>query len=165
MVDKFTQLPETVDDIMKLQETLTADCTFSAVKLSSKKRILERICAIAVNKVPDLDQKQLLKSILEREKMGSTGIGNGIAIPHGRLTNTKKVIAIVLTSEAPIPFDAIDNRAVDIFVALFVPENSCDEHLQTLQSIAQLFSDKIFCKRIRKCLTDDELFQLIQQAD
>ena len=165
MVDAFAHVPVDLNNIMKLQETLTLDCTFSTVKLNSKKRILERICAIAVNTAPDLDQKKLLKSILEREKMGSTGIGNGIAIPHGRLSNTKKVIAIVLTTEEAIAFDAIDNRDVDIFIALFVPENSCDEHLQTLQSIAQLFSDKTFCKRVRKCLTNEELFELIQQAN
>ena len=71
--------------------------------------------------------------------MGSTGIGNGIAIPHGRLSKCKIVVAVVVTTETPINFDAIDNRPVDIFIALFVPEDACKEHLTTLQSIAKFF--------------------------
>jgi len=101
---------------------------------------------------------------MAREKMGSTGIGNGIAIPHGRLNGTEQVIAIVMTTEQAISFDAIDNRPVDIFIALFVPEDHCQEHLTTLQSIAKIFSNKSIAKQARKCQNDNELFQLIQQA-
>jgi PTS system nitrogen regulatory IIA component len=148
---------------MKLQNILTADCTLCSVSLSSKKRILEKIASVASTKIPELDHHQLLSSLLEREKMGSTGIGNGIAIPHGRLTDTNDVVAVFLTSKSPIAFDAIDNRDVDIFIALFVPENCCDEHLSTLQSIAQLFSDKNTCKQVRKCNDDQKLFDYIKQ--
>ncbi|MCJ8319956.1 MAG: PTS sugar transporter subunit IIA [Colwellia sp.] len=147
---------------MKLQDILTLDSTCCCVPINSKKRILEKICSLAVNKIPDLDQHQLLDSLMEREKMGSTGIGNGIAIPHGRLNNTQQVIAVLITSEQAIDFDAIDNRSVDIFIALFVPEDSCDEHLSTLQSIAKLFSNKNNGKLIRKCRTNEQLFGLIQ---
>ncbi len=148
---------------MKFQNILTADCTLCSVPVNSKKRVLEKICSVAVNKLPELDQHELLDSLLEREKMGSTGIGNGIAIPHGRLTNTKQVIVVILTTEQAIPFDAIDNRDVDIFVALFVPENACKEHLSTLQSIAKVFSDKNICKQVRKCTSDDSLYTIVNQ--
>ncbi len=148
---------------MKLKDILTLDCTFCSVPINSKKRILEQICSIAVTKMPVLDQHQLLDSLMEREKMGSTGIGNGIAIPHGRLANTTQVIAVVLTTAQPIAFDAIDNRPVDIFIALFVPENCCKEHLSTLQSIAKAFSNKETCKKIRKSSSNNELFTLISQ--
>ncbi len=147
---------------MKLQQLLTPDSTRSLVPINSKKRILEEICLLAANKIPDLDQHQLLDSLMEREKMGSTGIGNGIAIPHGRLANEQHAVAVLITTEKAIAFDAIDNRAVDIFIALFVPENCCDEHLSTLQSIAKLFSNKNNSKQIRKAQTDEQLFQLIQ---
>jgi len=147
---------------MKLQDILTKDCTNCSVPINSKKRILEKICTLAVNKIPDLDQHQLLDSLMEREKMGSTGIGNGIAIPHGRLNKAEKVVAVLITTEQAIAFDAIDDRAVDIFIALFVPEDCCDEHLSTLQSIAKLFSDKSNGKLIRRCSSDEQLFELIQ---
>lgn len=141
-----------------------SDCTHRAVSGTSKKRVLENIAALAAEKLPSHSTYDLLESLLAREKMGSTGIGNGIAIPHGRLKNATDVIAVLVTTEEPINFDAIDNRAVDIFIALFVPEESCQEHLSTLQSIAKLFSEKAFCKQVRKCTSSEELFALIQRV-
>jgi len=149
---------------MQLSEILTTSCTSCDVAVTSKKRILEKICQLAANQVSDVDQDELLESLLDREKMGSTGIGNGIAIPHGRLPNASKAVAVLITTEKTIDFDAIDNREVDIFVALFVPENSCKEHLDTLQSIAKLFSDKKMLKQVRKCNDNQALYNLIQQA-
>ncbi|MCP4986355.1 MAG: PTS IIA-like nitrogen regulatory protein PtsN [Colwellia sp.] len=149
---------------MHLSEILTTSCTSCDVAVTSKKRILEKICQLAANQVTEIEQDELLESLLDREKMGSTGIGNGIAIPHGRLPNASKAIAVLITTEKTIDFDAIDNREVDIFVALFVPEDSCKEHLDTLQSIAKLFSDKKVLKQVRKCSDDQALFNLIQQA-
>lgn len=149
---------------MKLQDILTLDCTLCAVPATSKKRLLDTICETAAKYITELNQQELLESLMNREQMGSTGIGNGIAIPHGRLTQTSNVVAVLLTTQEPIDFDAIDNRPVDIFVALFVPESCCDQHLSTLQSIAKLFSDKQTCKQVRKCETSEHLFQLVQQA-
>ena len=114
--------------------------------------------------ITDIEPDELLTSLLNREKMGSTGIGNGIAIPHGRLPNTNKAVAVLVTTEKTIDFDAIDNKEVDIFIALFVPENSCQAHLDTLQNIAKLFSDKQVIKQVRKCNDDQTLYNLIQQA-
>ena len=148
--------------MMKLQDILTKDCTHCLVSIHSKKRILEEVCSIAVNKISGLDQHQLLESLMTRERMGSTGIGNGIAIPHGRIQSDQQVVAVLITTEQPIEFDAIDNRPVDIFIALFVPEDCCEEHLSTLQSIAQLFSDKNNCKQLRKCRDNEQLFDFIQ---
>ena len=148
---------------MKLKDILTQDCTFCSVAVTSKKRILEKICMVAASKIDGYSHQELLESLMARENMGSTGIGNGIAIPHGRLTGHKQAIAILLTSESPIKFDAIDNRAVDIFIALFVSEDSCQEHLSTLQSIAMMFADKKTSKLVRKCKDNFQLFQLIQQ--
>ncbi|REL30640.1 PTS IIA-like nitrogen regulatory protein PtsN [Thalassotalea euphylliae] len=150
---------------MKLQDILTEDCTSCAVPLSSKKKILEQICSIATSHIPEHSTFELLQSLLAREKMGSTGIGNGIAIPHGRLTGTNQVVAVLMTTEQPVAFDAIDNRAVDIFVALFVPEDCCKDHLSTLQSIAKLLSNKQINKKIRKCTSNHELYELINQAE
>jgi len=149
---------------MTLQDILTLDCTQCAVPASSKKRILEQICLLASEKMSNCSAGDLLESILNREKMGSTGIGNGIAIPHGRLSNTDKTMAILLTTEKAIDFDAIDNKAVDIFICLFVPQDSTQDHLDTLQNIAQLFSDRKTAKQVRKCTNSLQLFNFIQQT-
>jgi len=95
--------------------------------------------------------------------MGSTGIGNGIAIPHGRIPNSNKAIAVIITTENAINFEAIDSRNVDIFISLFVPKDSCQAHLDTLQNIAKLFSDKKIIKQVRKCTDEQALFELISQ--
>jgi PTS system nitrogen regulatory IIA component len=149
---------------MKLQDILTPDCTICAAPGSSKKRVLEYLSSLAAEKLEGHDTFQLLESLVKREKMGSTGIGNGIAIPHGRLENASKPIAVVITTEQAINFDAIDHRPVDVFIALFAPEEECQNHLSTLQSIAQIFRDKQFCKQVRKCESNQALFELIQQA-
>ena len=149
---------------MKLQDILTLDCTLCAVKGTSKKKLLEIICATAAKKIDSLDSYQLFDSLMAREKVGSTGIGNGIAIPHGRLANTSQVIVVLLTSEQAVEFDAIDNRAVDIFIALFVPEENCQQHLSTLQSIAKIFSNKQVVKQVRKCQNSQMLFDVIKHA-
>ena len=148
---------------MMFQTLLSPDCTFSAVAGRSKKRILEKIAEVAADKISNSSAHELLESLMVRERMGSTGIGGGIAIPHGRLSNTNDVVCVMLTSEKPVEFDAIDNRPVDIFIALFVPEDSCKQHISTLQSIAKVFSDKEICKQARRCESDQALFNLIQQ--
>jgi len=149
---------------MTLHNILTLSCTQCAVPVQSKKRLLEQICQLAAHELGDVSASDLLDSLLNREKMGSTGIGNGIAIPHGKLKNTDKAIAVFLTTEQAIDFDAIDNRPVDIFICLFAPEGNTQEHLETLQSIAKLFSDRKTAKRVRKCVNQQEMFNLIQQA-
>lgn len=147
---------------MKLTNLINENCTLCAVPVNSKKRVLELLCEKAAESFEEFNTYTLLENLLAREKMGSTGIGNGIAIPHGRLTEGDKVIVVIATTQSPIEFDAIDNRPVDIFIALFVPEENCQQHLSTLQSIAQIFSNKQICKQVRKCQTSTELFNLLK---
>lgn len=148
---------------MNFQDILNPDCTLCAVSGGSKKRVLETISEIAATQIPSMTKHDLLESLLKREQVGSTGIGGGIAIPHGKLSSHDEVVCVVLTTEQPITFDAIDNRPVDIFIALFVPEEKCNEHICTLQSIAKVFNDKETCKKARKCESNQALFELIQQ--
>lgn len=98
---------------------------------------------------------------MNREKLGSTGIGRGIAIPHGRMSGAEEPLALVLVSETPINFDAIDNRPVDIFVALIVPDGDNQQHLKTLATIADKLNNKDFCKQLRSAKSDTELYQVI----
>ncbi|GAC15078.1 PTS IIA-like nitrogen regulatory protein PtsN [Aliiglaciecola lipolytica] len=146
---------------MEIKDILSPDCTSCAVQGTSKKRILETISLLAAEKINDIDQTTILNSLVSREKMGSTGIGNGIALPHGRLSGLKDVVAILLTSAPSISFDAIDNCPVDIFFAIFVPEDKAAGHLQTLATIASKLSDKEILKRIRGAESDAQLYEAI----
>jgi PTS system nitrogen regulatory IIA component len=142
---------------MEIQAIVSLDRTECAVQCNSKKRILEIISDIAAKNNPDIDQATVLASLLARERMGSTGIGNGIALPHGRLPGLEHVIAIIVTSHPAIDFDALDDQPVDIFFALLVPEEKTECHLQTLATVAGKLSDKETVKAIRRASTSDDI--------
>ena len=142
---------------MNLQAILSTNRTQCAVQCNSKKRILEIISELAAENNTDIDQETVLAALVGRERMGSTGIGNGIAIPHGRLQNLSRVMAIVVTSDPAIDFDAIDDKPVDIFFALLVPEDNSNVHLQTLSGIASKLSDKERVKLIRNAQSSDDI--------
>lgn len=148
---------------MEIQDILSPDCTKCAVQGTSKKRILEVISQIASQHIEDIEQSDILASLLSREKMGSTGIGNGIALPHGRLSGLENVLAVLVTCNPPVQFDAIDNKPVDIFFALFVPEDQAQGHLQTLATIASKLSDKSTVKSLRNAGGSQQLFEAIAQ--
>ncbi len=142
---------------MIISDIISLDRTECAVNCQSKKRIFEVISEIAVKGNPQLDLTHVLTAMLSREKMGSTGIGNGIAIPHGRIEGIEDIVAIIVTSEEPVQFDAIDDKPVDIFFALLVPSEQTQEHLQTLSSIARKLSDKEIVKAIREAASKDQI--------
>ena len=146
---------------MEIKDILHPDCTLCAVQGTSKKRVLELISQIANQHLIDIDQATILSSLTCREKMGSTGIGNGIALPHGRLQELENVMAIVVTSKKPIDYDAIDNAPVDIFFAILVPEDKASEHLGTLSAIATKLNNKDTLSLMRQAKTDQELFEAI----
>jgi PTS system nitrogen regulatory IIA component len=147
---------------MDIQALVSLDNTQCGVQCNSKKRILEIISNIAADNNPSIESATVLESLLVREKMGSTGIGNGIALPHGRLDQLDRVIAIVVTSQPAIDFDAIDDKPVDIFFALLVPSEQTEGHLQTLAMIAQKLSDKQRVKAIRNAITSDDIVTALQ---
>ncbi|MFZ8199058.1 PTS IIA-like nitrogen regulatory protein PtsN [Alteromonas portus] len=146
---------------MDIQAIVSLDRTECAVQCNSKKRILEIIADIAAKQNDNIDQATVLNSLMARERMGSTGIGNGIALPHGRLAGLEKVIAIVVTSTPAIDFDALDEKPVDIFFALLVPEEQTEGHLQTLATVAGKLSDKETIKAIRRATTSDDILSAL----
>jgi PTS system nitrogen regulatory IIA component len=149
---------------MKLSSIINKDCSKAAVLFNSKKRVLEYISELAHEQLPQLNQHDILNALMTREKLGSTGIGKGIAIPHGRMAGIEQVTAMLLVNQQGIPFDAIDNRPVDIFLALIVPEGDNQQHLKTLAEIAGKLNDKEFCKQLRNASNDDELYEIIASA-
>ncbi|MCG9963155.1 MAG: PTS IIA-like nitrogen regulatory protein PtsN [Shewanella sp.] len=145
---------------MELRTILRPECTTCATP-GSKKKVLELISDLAAAQYPTLSSQAIFESLVAREKMGSTGIGNGIAIPHGRLTDITQPIAILIKCEEPIAFDAIDKQPVDILFALLVPADQCQQHLSTLSCMAEKLSDKQVLKQLRKTHDETELYQVI----
>ncbi|MBU1309635.1 PTS IIA-like nitrogen regulatory protein PtsN [Rheinheimera muenzenbergensis] len=147
--------------MMNLSSMLAENCTKSAVLFNSKKRILEYIAELAHQQLPDIAEYSILEALTTREKLGSTGIGGGIAIPHGKLKNVTEPKLVFVVSKETIPFDAIDNQPVDIFCAILIPEQQCQAHLSTLAAIARLLSQKELTKKIRHAETNQQLYQLL----
>ncbi len=146
---------------MNLSSMLSEDCTKSAVLFNSKKRILEYIAELAHQHMPELAESTVFEALMAREKLGSTGIGGGIAIPHGKLKGVTSPVLVFVVSQDAIQFDAIDNQAVDIFCAILIPENQCQTHLTTLAGIARLLSQKEITRKIRHAASDQALYQLL----
>lgn len=151
---------------ISLSDVLTPACTCNKIHCTSKKRALEIISELAAKQL-ELPENLLFDALLAREKMGTTGIGGGIAIPHGRIDceQTQQACAVFIHLEQPIAFDAIDNQGVDLLFALFVPSDQCQTHLHTLSLIAKRLADKALCRRLRQAQSDEELYNIITNDD
>ncbi|WP_417763544.1 PTS IIA-like nitrogen regulatory protein PtsN [Shewanella sp.] len=145
---------------MELSTILRPECTTCATP-GSKKKVLELISDLAAAQYPNLSSQAIFESLLARERMGSTGIGNGIAIPHGRIESIDTPVAVLIKCDEAIAFDAIDNQPVDILFALIVPADQCQQHLSTLSAMAEKLSDKQILKQLRKAADEHELYQVI----
>ncbi|MCU7942610.1 MAG: PTS IIA-like nitrogen regulatory protein PtsN [Candidatus Thiodiazotropha sp. (ex Cardiolucina cf. quadrata)] len=135
------------------------------VEAASKKRVLEQLGHRLAEAVPDLNQDMVFDALLERERLGSTGLGKGIALPHARMPHITEALAAFVQLPEGIDFDAIDNQPVDLAFAMLVPEEATDEHLQLLAKLAQMFDDHDFCSELRQATTAQDLYQLIQQRE
>ncbi|RUO66099.1 PTS IIA-like nitrogen-regulatory protein PtsN [Pseudidiomarina planktonica] len=150
---------------MDLTSLLSPDCTRCAVSGASKKKVLETISQLAAPRLSGTTRHDVFESLLNRERLGSTGIGLGIAIPHGRLPSASQPVAVLLTLTDPVDFDAIDNQPVDIVFALLVPEDQHEAHLNTLANIAKRMNDKDCTRALREASSDEQLFDLFTTDD
>jgi PTS system nitrogen regulatory IIA component len=135
---------------MQIAEILTPDRIQCKVVCKSKKDSLDILAKSIANGDASLTQTEVFNCLLARERLGSTGLGHGIAIPHGRLKHSNITIAAFLQLKNGINYDAVDEQPVDLLFALIVPEKSTDEHLQILSRLAEMFSDKKLVDRIRR---------------
>ncbi|MCC5855835.1 MAG: PTS IIA-like nitrogen regulatory protein PtsN [Idiomarina sp.] len=149
---------------MDLRDILSPDCTRSAVRDTSKKKLLEVISQMVAPKLGGVSRDDVFDSLLQRERLGSTGIGLGIAIPHGRLANANHPVAVLITLAQPIEFDAIDNQPVDIVFALLVPQNDPETHLKTLSEVAARLNNRECCRKLRQASDDATLYEVFTEA-
>ncbi len=117
---------------------------------SSKKRVFEKVGLLFENS-HQIARSQVFDSLFAREKLGSTGLGQGVAIPHGRVKGLRDAIGAFIKTQTPIPFDAPDGQPVNLIYVLLVPERATDLHLQLLSQLAQMFSDKSFREQLQNC--------------
>jgi len=111
------------------------------------------------------DKKSILKALIERESLGSTGIGQGIAIPHGKTDRVSELVAVLGVSHKGVNFEALDGEPVYIFFLLVAPKDTAGPHLKALAQISRLLRDTYFCELLRRCKTPDDIYDLIQREE
>ena len=149
---------------MTISALLSPECIFINTDISSKKRLLEFISSNIADQF-GLPQTAIYNNLLDRERLGSTGLGSGFAIPHARLTNLDKTIGCFIRLNQPVKFESPDNKPVDLVFTIIIPENATDEHLQILSSLAKIFSQAEICDSIRNADSCDDVARIIQMAE
>jgi PTS system nitrogen regulatory IIA component len=132
------------------------------LEVGSKKRVFEHAGLLFENN-HHIARSQVFDSLFAREKLGSTGLGQGVAIPHGRIKGIKDAIGALVRMREPIPFDAPDGAPVGLIFVLLVPERATDLHLQILSELAQMFSDQCFRERLAGAATAEDAHRLISE--
>ena len=150
---------------MKILDILSKDCIIPELRSRTKKEVLEELTAALSNCKANLNKEALVEVLLERERLGSTGIGDGIAIPHGKIKDLDELILSFGRSTQGIEFDSMDGRPTHLFFLLIAPENSAGTHLRALAKISRLLKSAHFRQQLLKAGTVEELFNVIQEED
>ena len=150
---------------MDIDQLIAPDRVKCLSGIGSKKRALESLSQLLGQGAIGIDSTEIFHQLIERERLGSTGLGHGVALPHGRLSLTQDDKSITLGSfiklDQGIDFDSPDRQPADLLFALLVPEQCTEEHLQILAALAGMFSDVSFCEQLRNCQTDEALYTLL----
>lgn len=132
---------------------------------SSKKKVLENLSQKLAANTTATTAEKIFQVLLERERLGSTGLGKGVAIPHARVPDLPHTVAAMLTLESPVDFESADSQPVDIAFGLLVPEDDTNNHLQHLSRLVTLFRDPQVCDKIRSATSADAIFELLLSFD
>lgn len=149
---------------MDISVLLAPEAVIPKLKASSKKQTLQELArkAAAMTGLPD---RQIFDTLLERERLGSTGVGNGIAIPHAKVEGVEHIFAIFARLETPLEFEAIDEKPVDLIVALLAPQSAGADHLKALARVSRLLRDSGTCEKLRGADSAEALYAVIMATE
>lgn len=146
---------------MQLSDLITPNRIGCNLDAQSKKRALEQLSELISQDQDTISSTQVFDSLLTRERLGGTGVGHGVAIPHGRLRNSQQTLGAFIKLARGVDYDAADKQPVDLLFALLVPEESTEEHLQILAKLAAMFSDEEMRKKLRLAQTAADIHKLL----
>ena len=146
---------------MLISDLLSPERIRLDVQSGSKKRLLELISEELARNTDEFSKREIFESLIARERMGSTGLGKGVAIPHGRVKGSRHVQASFIRLKKPVPFDAADGEPVDLLFCLAVPEDCGEDHLRLLAQVAELFSDPDVLKELREAENSTHMLQVL----
>lgn len=150
---------------VKITELLRKEYILERLKAKNKEEVLAELAGVFARGAIKFDSGAMLRALLEREKLGSTGIGDGIAIPHGKFAGLNEILVAFGRSRAGIAFEALDGKPVHLFFLLMAPENSAGQHLKVLAKISRMLKDGAFRKRLLEARMHDDLVRVITEKD
>ena len=149
---------------MTISALLSPQCIFLDTEISSKKKLLELIANVVADRTR-LSESSIYANLLNRERLGSTALGQGFAVPHARLADLDRTLACFFRLKEAVNFEAPDDRPVDLVFTVIIPEEATEEHLVILSSLARIFSNEEVCEAIRKAANRDEVAKIIASAE
>ncbi|MBM3572881.1 MAG: PTS IIA-like nitrogen regulatory protein PtsN [Alphaproteobacteria bacterium] len=148
---------------MEIQNLITAKGVVPALRATSKKQVLQELAKRAAL-LTGLDERFIFDILLEREKLGTTGVGHGIAIPHGKLAQLDRLFGLFARLDRPIDFGSVDDQPVDLIFLLLAPESAGADHLKALARVSRLLRDKATTTKLRGCDNADGLYALLTES-
>ena len=145
---------------MPLTDLVAPNAVIPALKVNSKKQVIQELAAKAA-KLTDQNERTVFETLLQREKLGSTGIGNGVAIPHGKLVKLHKLFGLFARLDRPVDFDALDGQPVDLVFLLLAPEAAGADHLKALARVARLLRDRDVSRKLRESRDAEALYAVL----
>lgn len=150
---------------MNIAELTAENFVIKDLKSQTKKEVLSELSEVFAEGDLEIDSERMVEVLLEREKLGSTGIGDGIAIPHGKLKGLKHLLVSFGKSERGIDFESLDGKPVHIFFMLIAPENSAGQHLKALAKISRMLKDEDFRQALMDADTPADMFNIVREKD
>jgi PTS system nitrogen regulatory IIA component len=147
---------------MEIADLLYPDAVLSHLKAASKKQVLQEM-AHKASVLTGLPERRIFETLTEREKLGSTGMGQGIAIPHGRVAGVQKMTGLFAQLDHPVDFDAMDDQPVDLVFLLLAPEGAGADHLKALARVSRLLRNQAVCEKLRAATQAATLYALLTE--
>ncbi|MCB2189338.1 MAG: PTS sugar transporter subunit IIA [Deltaproteobacteria bacterium] len=150
---------------MKLTDILTTNAIKAELKAASKRGVMEELCQPLLKARPELELGRLMEVLVERERLGSTGIGDGIAIPHGKLAEINDLLLSFGRSPQGVDFDSLDGKPAHLFFLVIAPENSAGVHLKALARISRLLKSNVVRRELMEAADAKDIYEIIESQD
>ena len=145
---------------MNISDLLAPEAVIAALKVQNKKQLLQELAARAATQTR-LPEKRIFETLVERERLGSTGVGQGIAIPHGRMAGVDQITGVFARLEGGIDYEAVDSQPVDLVFMLLAPENAGADHLKALARVSRLLRQQVVCEKLRTATTAEAIYAIL----
>jgi len=150
---------------MKIVDLISREMIFASLSAKNKPAIIKELAEHLADRTPQVESEELTKVLVDREGLASTAIGEGVAIPHGKLPGVSRIVACIGRARTGVDFDSMDGQPTYLFFVMVAPENSTGAHLKALARISRVFKDSDFRRRLLEAPDADSMWNIIQSED